>query len=266
MLVKYWEIAKRSFIKSLTYRSEISLWLVLDAVPVIILMVVWSSIYATHTTVKGLTLDQVLQYYFIGLVINSLCGVHFESWRVQQIREGKIDFFLIKPLGFVKEMFLHDVGGKSLYFLMWLPFYLLLVMAITTIFEFSIPALSVNQALVFIGLLFYAYLTEFMIGTLIVLLGFWFEGAEGLEHFKWIVITLFSGSMIPIAFMPNWLAMLTRALPLKYMYAVPISIVQSSAVLEWGDLVVMAGFLFGLMGLIAIIWKFAVRHYASSGG
>jgi ABC-type uncharacterized transport system permease subunit len=43
-----------------------------------------------------------------------------------------------------------------------------------------------------------AHTIQFLIALWIVLLGFWFEGSSGLEHFKWIVLSLFSGAMIPM--------------------------------------------------------------------
>lgn len=260
------ELIKRAYIKSIAYRSEVLLWLFLDSVPLLVLILIWLNIYQNQTQVAGYSLSQMLQYYFLVTIIAGLASTHFESWRVKEIREGKIDFFLTRPLGYLRELFLHDVGGKFLYLTLALPAFLLIYWLLTSFLPIDFPQLKWLSLLIFGFLIITTYLIEFFMATLVVLAGFWFERAEGLEHFKWIIVALLSGWMIPIAAMPDWLGQLVMKLPFKYMYAVPIGIIQGNWQLTATDFLYIGGFIFSLLILVRLVWNKAQYKYASHGG
>lgn len=257
---------RQSYIVALTYRSELVLWMVLDTIPLLLLFLIWVSAFNQQPVNQGYTLPTVLQYYFLGMLISAISSSHFEGWRVQQIREGKIDFFLIRPLSYLQEILLRDIGGKLCYISIVLPFYCVLFLGLTWLTPLSLPGISLTTGILFAFLLLAGYLIEFCFALIIVLLGFWFEGAEGLEHFKWILVTLLSGFMIPIPFMPTMLQTVVNWLPFKYMYAIPISLVQNQTNVGLLDWLYIAGFIAGLAGTALIIWQFARFKYASSGG
>lgn len=262
----YLELSKRAFINSITYRSELFLWLILDSIPFIVLLFVWVAIYQGRSEISTYGLAEISQYYWIVLIINSLTSSHFESYRVQQIRDGKIDFYLIRPLSYMAEIFFVFIGNKLFYFVGSLPFFLIVYTILSQYLDLGIFAPSPENLLIFSVLLLAGLLIEFFFGLIIVLLGFWFEYSEGLEHFKWISVSLFSGSLFPVALMPQWLATITQALPFKYMYAVPIGVVQGKLSLTLSDVVYVLMFLGGLLAISLITWHYAKKQYSSAGG
>lgn len=266
MLNKHLTLIQRRFIKAIEYRSEMVVWMVLDTLPLLVLFLVWIAVFAQHQEIKGYSLTTILQYYFLGLVINGVTSSHYEAGRVNEIRNGKIDYFLIRPLSYLFEILWGDVGAKLVYFCFLIPFYLVLAVIINEIIPIGFASLSVSQVLVFGLLLLYGYLVEFLLALIIVMAGFWIEGAEGLEHFKWILVTLFSGWMIPISMMPEWMKWVVEALPFKYMYALPIGIVQGTYTLTWFDAIYALSFVVSLYALARILWRFAIYKYASAGG
>ena len=179
---------------------------------------------------------------------------------------GKIDFFLLKPFGFLAEIFWTHIGGKLLYLVLALPFLAALIYLLSQYFPVSMINAPLAVWLVFGALLLFGFLVEYLLGLIIVLLGFWFEGSEGLEHFKWISISLFSGAMIPIALLPEWLQSASYALPLQYMYGVPINILLDGAVSSDISLLPPVFFICFLILLVTLLWRKAVHTYASSGG
>lgn len=261
------ELIKRSYIKSLTYRSEVAIYLLLHIIPLITMFAIWRSIYANQAQIKGYSLAMMLQYYFLATIIGGITGTHFEQWRVREIREGKIDFFLTRPLSYLKELLLCEIGGKGLYLTFALPFFLSVLWLTSFNLGLSLfPTASWTQWLIFISLLFIGHLVDFSLATIIVLSGFWFEHAEGGEHFKWILIGLFGGWLIPIPLMPAWLRSIVTALPLKYTYAVPIGVIQGTMNLGVQDLIYIVGFLLGLWLIIKLMWRHAQYQYSSHGG
>ncbi|MBU1966724.1 ABC-2 family transporter protein [Patescibacteria group bacterium] len=263
---KSWSVIKSSYINALAFRSEIVLWLFLHVIPLVTIFAIWNSIYSNQNEIRGYSLTMILQYYFMTSLIDSFTSTHFESWRVKEIREGKIDFLLIRPLQYIQELFLRDIGGKALYLTLALPFFLVLFVIISTQSGLTFPNASIFQWSIFFGLLTVGYIVQFLAATIVVLSGFWLEYAEGGEHFKFVLLSLFGGWMIPIPMMPAWLQQIVNFLPLKYAFAKPIGIIQNTDKLAISDIVYIAAFLLFLWAIVQILWRKARYQYSSHGG
>jgi ABC-2 type transport system permease protein len=263
---KYGSVTKQAFINTITYRSEVFLWFFLDLFPFVVLMLVWMAVYKGQPTLGGYSLDAVLQYYFLVMVVTAVSSHHFEQHRVQQIRDGKIDYYLTRPFSYLGHLGWSAFGNKlfsavtsvllasvSMFFLqLWLPI--------------SLPSVTIPVLIQFIVLLVGAYLIEYFSALIIVLAGFWFENAEGLEHFKWIVLALFSGQLMPIVFMPPWLQHITTWLPFKFISAIPIGVLQQTIILSWTDWLYLGSTITGLWLLCQVLWHYAQYRYSSAGG
>lgn len=257
---------KAGYIQTLAYRSEVFLWLLLDSIPVIVTIFVWISIYSNKTSIEGYSLSNIVNYFVLVLIINSVSASHFEQFRVEQIRMGKIDYFLTRPFSYIQEILVGHIAGKIFYITASMPFFFIMISIINYFFSLQFPIFTLLSFSTFFLLLMFAFAVEFILGLIIVLLGFWFEGSDGLEHFKWIIVTLFSGWLIPIPMMPEWLKSITLALPFKYMYAVPIETALYQSSITGIDLIVMLLSLITLTGVSSLLWKYAKFQYASAGG
>lgn len=259
-------VLKKAFIAAITYRSEIWLWFVLDQIPIIVTMLVWISLMQSHDTIAGYDLPSMLLYYFLSSFLTGLTGTHFETWRVEEIRMGRIDFYLTRPMSYIWQVFWHDVGGKTFYLLTSLPGYAVLFWIVNQNFPLAQLQFTWLSSLQFLWLLLFAYGVDFSLAMLTVLMGFWFEGAEGLQHFKWITLSLLTGSMMPVAVMPTWLQTVIAYLPFRYMISVPIGIIQGTAQLQLSDLSWMVGYIAVFSLSIIWLWRQARYAYASAGG
>lgn len=260
-------LIKFRLLNSFNFRFEILVWLLLDFFPFFIILFVFQNLYGQQEMIRGLTISQVFQYYFFASVVQGLTAVHFEGWRAAEIRNGKIDFYLIRPFSYLSEMFFADVAGKFFYFLLFLPLYVLFIWLIESQFGiFVLAGIDITNLVPFIFLLISAYIIQSFIGTIITLLTFWFEGAEGLEHFKWFALTILSGTILPLEFMPVWLRNLVEALPFKYLYLVPISVLQDRRELVIYDLVILGGTMIFLFVVCRLLLERGRRRYGSFGG
>nr|MBP9820502.1 ABC-2 family transporter protein [Candidatus Woesebacteria bacterium] len=211
-------------------------------------------------------LPDITTYYLIGLILANVTEVHFEGWRSEEIRLGTIDRYLTKPYHYLTEVILGESVGKTLYAILFLPLFALFALWAYQTTGVGHVVLNATTLLSFLFVAFCAYLIQLGLGIFITLLTFWFEGAQGLEHFKWLSITLLSGTLMPLEFLPEWLQHLTSALPFKYLYAVPIGVMQGRYELGISDLgnIVITLSLLGFA--IAILWKKGIKHYCSAGG
>jgi len=257
----------KSFVlQQLTFRSELWLWFFLDSAPLFVLLFVWSSIFKNSDTVGGFTLSAMVFYYLVSYLVGIFTSAHFEKWRVNEIRKGSIDMYLTKPFSYLGHIFTGFLASKSIYACLNLPFFLVLVAISTRAFDVTLPAITLTQLLSFILLLIFALLFNFMMALTIVLLGFWFENAEGLEHFKWATVSILSGEMIPISFMPPLLQNIANALPFKYLKGVPALVMLGTYQLQVSDLIYMLLTLLVFYWFITKLWHKARYRYSSAGG
>ncbi len=264
---KYASFIKFRFLASLQFRSELLLWVVLDFLPFFILFFIFASMYTSQSEVRGLALHQVVEYYFLASIIQGLTGVHFEERRSEEIRMGKIDFFLIRPFSYLQEIIISDLAGKLFYSVLLLPLNIFFFLVIQHLFNIRLfTSIELITLPAFFVLLLAAYCIQLFIGSMITLLTFWFEGAQGLQHFKWVTITIFSGAMFPLEFMPSWLQAAVNALPFKYLYSVPISIMQGRTMLHMQDIVIIAVSILVLLLSTKLLLQLGIKKYSSVGG
>lgn len=242
------------------------IWILLSFLPFAILFLIWQELYAGQTVVNTYTLPEIVGYYLISIIITNLTDVHFENWRSEEIRMGRIDFFLLRPYHYLTDIFLGETVGKLLYTALFLIPYLGFIAWSLEFTQFSLPLPSLQSLGVAVFLLICAYLIQCLVGMLITLLTFWFEGAQGLEQFKWLIIALLSGSLMPLEFLPNWLRGITEMLPLQYLYAVPINVLLGRDQLQLFDVAYLACTLGALALLVHLVWHRGIAKYASVGG
>lgn len=256
------------FMRTLTYRAEILTWILSDFLPFFVLFMVWQAIYAGPQAPDTLSLDAVIIYYLAAFCIQGLTAVHFESWRSRDIRLGQIDHFMVKPFSYLQEITLGDIGSKLFYYLLFLPIFAGVAVLTVSAFDLSLPSLvpSLPAVLTLLILLICAYILQLCIGICITLGTFWIEGASGLEHFKTLTLTLLSGSLMPLALMPDWLQTLTLHSPLRFTYYVPIVVMTEGYQLTSADWLELALITTTAIAAVQYIWRQGVYHYTSSGG
>lgn len=258
-------LTRATFIASIQYRAEIIIWVVLDFVPPLVLLAIWGAIFSGRSEIKGYTFTSMALYYVSVFIINSICAAHFSDWRARDVREGKIDLALVKPISYLATVFFHHTGGKLFYYLFATIPFLLVCLAAARILGIEIQ-LTWQQLAGFMFLLTADYLIHFFLGFCIVLSSFWLEQADSMNHFVSILLTVLSGMMLPITLMPNWLAAIVSALPFKYLYATPLAILQQNYVLSLGDVLYVCMSVLGLYLLSQLLWQQGRKIYGSAGG
>ena len=254
------------FIRTLQFRAEVIVYSLLDVLPYFVLFFVWKAIFNQVDTVNNFTLSEIVNYYLLVIVVERLSATHFEGWRSEEIRMGKIDYFLTRPFSYISEIYSKEVSSKIISILFSIPVITTFFIANVSIYNIDHSYVTLSNLLLFLILMLVAHTVQFFIALWIVLITFWVEGSSGLEHFKWIVLTLFSGAMIPVEFMPNWLSSLTNMLPFKYVFAIPINILQNKYRLTSYDYLYLSVMLFSMVLISKILWSKAKLKYCSAGG
>jgi ABC-2 type transport system permease protein len=142
----------------------------------------------------------------------------YADWIIHhEIREGMIAVYLIKPIDFQLYALAANFGS----FLMGLSA-VTIPTALILAFMFKIRvAFGVGLILFPISILL-AFLISFSIDYFVGIMGFYSESVWGLSITKEIIVTVFSGALIPLQFFPEAIRNVLFWLPFQAIYHTPI--------------------------------------------
>jgi ABC-2 type transport system permease protein len=180
----------------------------------------WKSIYRYSDTIRGMTFNEAFIYVALGSAIFILLKT-YADWIIHyEIREGAIATYLTKPMDFQIYALFANLGSLLMNLTaITIPTALVMIL----IFKVKI-ALGAGLLLFPLSLLL-AFLISFSIDYFIGLLGFYSESVWGLSMTKEIIVTVFSGALIPLQFFPDAIRNVLFWLPFQAIFHTPIMMI-----------------------------------------
>lgn len=233
----------------------------------IILFFVWKCIYGYLTVDLAYSMEELLGYYFILAIMETVmipsCTVTYEEW--DDISRGKISLELTKPISYVARVYMRKLGEFIIQLLIGLFFVGLMVVILNLFFGIHIPIKNGGWFLITVFMGFTIMVCLFQIVGHVT---FWLENVLSLRDNLWNVIRILSGELFPIAMYPLVLRRICVALPFRYIYDLPISVLLGKT--ESRELIaaVMIEIIWCviLIPVNAMIWRKGLKKYSAQGG
>jgi ABC-2 type transport system permease protein len=245
------------------YRLQMLIYVIWAVIEPVIYLVVWSTIARGNGgSVGGYTPETFAAYYIVWAFVRNMNIVSSPSsweWRIQH---GRMSMELMRPIHPLHNDVTGAGGSKVVMSLIWLP----IAAVLTLLFK---PTLNPTwfQVLVFFIACCGAYLLRTMLVSVMGVLAFWITRVEAITDVYNALELVFSGRLIPMPLMPGWVQNLANYLPFQWTFYFPINALTGSptpAELLQGLGMQLFWFLVGL-GLVNLVWHFAVRHFSSVG-
>jgi len=180
----------------------------------------WKSIYSHADVIRGMTFNTTFLYVGLGSSVFVLLKTYTDWFIHGDIREGTIANYLIKPV---------DVGMYYMFSSLGLFLFNLAVITIPTFllltFVFKVQFTIGPGLIIFPLSIFLAYLITFSLDYFVGLFGFYTESVWGISTTKEIIITIFSGALIPLQFFPDAIQKILFWLPFQAMFHTPIMMI-----------------------------------------
>lgn len=264
-ICKYTAIFILSLKDAINYRNELMVWAILEATPVFTMLILWSTIFADRAQIAGFNQQLIISYYLIGHIFSQLVASHFEEYAISQIQQGQYKKYFLKPFSVKLYHSIGQLGWRVItLFTSILPVVLLAFLTVGNFF----PSLSSTTILLLPLFYLISYFFEATISLTIIAIGFVFEQAKGFRHLKWMLGWVFSGSMMPLDLMPNWLARASRFLPFQFSFHVPVQLVLGRIDSD----LILPLLIQGLVWLGAfvlfmnLLWHLTLKKYSAVGG
>lgn len=264
---KYLQIFKISFAQEFAYKVNFLMWRVRNVIQILIAYFLWSTVFADpKTALFGYDQAKILTYVFAIILIRSLVFSARSVDVPQEISDGSLTNYLLRPIAYFKYWFTRDFSSKALNFAFSAGEFVILVAIFRPPVFFQLNIL--NLVLFLIALVIANYLI-FVIRFLVTAVTFWVpELAWGGQFLFMVVITEFlSGSIFPLDIFPHSWQVAFHYLPFPYLIFFPLQIYLGKiAVFEAvRGIGISLLWSLGLTFWLRSIWQKGLRLYEAVG-
>ncbi|MCW5876347.1 MAG: ABC-2 family transporter protein [Anaerolineales bacterium] len=256
--------ARQAIIEQLQYRAANLMFMVHLLIEPVIYLVVWSTVAESQGgQVGGYTAAQFAGYYIVWTLVrqfNLSMSPDSFHWR---IKEGQLAAELLRPIHPIQRDLGFWLGFKVPQVIYWLPMGALLWLLFR-------PEISpqVWQVLAFPLALMMAFLLRFLLLWCLGLVCFWIERIDGMFEVYFVSELLFSGRLVPLAVMPEWVQQVAAALPFQWTFYFPIETLlgRVGAAEFLAGAAAQVAWIIGTALLVQLVWGRAVRRFTAVGG
>lgn len=245
------------------YRMEIPMMWFAYSLMLTVQIFLWKALYNGQNIVAGVEIQSILQYFIFSSIMTVLLPRRMSGQLGTRINNGLISGDLLKPIAIKWHLALQVLSSNF--------FKVIFVMLPITLIFFTFLKISLNIPL--LSLLFIipsvilAIFIVIEIGFIVGLWCFW-TGSDIFTGFiESALYFLFSGMVLPIYFMPQWLITLTKFTPFRYAIFEPLNMITRFN----GNDAAMTLILQGLWFLVLLIvdhfvWSKAQKRIFVVGG
>lgn len=259
-----WRFAaiKNGLRDALAYRGDFLLdFFGQSLVPVAIQLILWYSIFnnGSITEFGGMTYKELLAYTWTSLLFTQIRGGDYDFGLIEMIRTGTLSNYLLRPVGVIEFVFFRGLGEK----LITAVFCLVLGIIATFFTDMSILNLMMGMTLAILG-----NVIHYIFGAALASVGFYWENAFAVLMVKNMVVSLFSGELLPLSIVPEQYAWIWKCTPF-YLYVYGPSQI---ALGKWDHIMWMQQMCLGLVWLLGfyllmkLTWKISIHRYQGMGG
>lgn len=262
-----WLILRTAMEERLVYRGDFAFATLVRFLPIVTQIFLWNAIYRgdNSLSMNGYTYATMVSYYLLVMVARAFSSMPgLASGIALSVRDGSVRKYLIQPVDMLDYLFWHRVAHKLVYYAVaGGPF--ILVFWLCRDYLPGWPASNVIAA--WACSLVMAFLSGFLIESLIGLVSFWFLEVSSLIFIYMMLSYFLSGHMIPLEWIAEWIPWV-HYLPFKYLAYFPAAILLGQVPEEslTTELAIQAAWIIVLFAMNRLTFHYGVRRYGAFGG
>jgi ABC-2 type transport system permease protein len=264
MITKYFAVFQISWEQGFVYRLNFILWRVRIVLQLLLVYFIWWTVFQSTDSVFGYNQSSILTYIVIAALIRAIVTSSRATDLNNQINDGSIANFLIKPLGLIRYYLARDFADK----LLNIAFVILEISVVVLILK---PKIMLQENLVILIIFVIASIMgivlNFAIGFLISLTSFWVENSWGPLFLIMILLEGLGGGLFPTDILPVSVFNMLMLTPFPYLIYFPAKLYLGTMSISE----ILFGFLI-LTFWIIILWqimimtlKAGLKHYSAGG-
>ena len=265
-MMKYWTILGVFIQDSLAYRSQVTLWMLTDLVPAMIMPFVWFAGFNGRSNIQGFGHSQFVMYYLTMTFLSNFVVSHIHWEMGRDIKDGQLSKFLLYPFSYMRYHFLGNAAYRVMRCGLFMPFLLIWLLVFHKYMgTAAFATLHVGaQFWLALGL---GHLVAFVLAWALGTLGFFFVETQSLFITYYVCLSIFSGAMAPFSMLPRTLKTIAAFTPFRYTLSFPLEVLNGRAegAFYWSGIQAQLVWLILLFVLGRIGWIRGTRQYAGAG-
>lgn len=247
--------------ETVAYRAEFLVWILTTTIP-LVMLALWSTVASEGPFRQYRQADFVA--YFLGILIVRNVAGSWVGWQIsEEIRMGTMAMRLLRPV--------HPFFALAASHAAAIPFRCVVALPIAfgLLISSGASALTTEplQLAMLVPALVAAWMITFSLMFAIGTLAFFITRAMGLFSLYFIVFTLLSGYLMPIAMLPEPLATIAEWSPFRFMLAFPVELMTQPMSGERLALLmgVQYGWMIAIFTLTMALWRHGIRRFEAVG-
>lgn len=224
---KYLPFVIGSMQDQLAYRAGLIGWLLVDVLFVMVMFFSWQAVFASSAsaTIEGYTFGSMIGYLMIRSIVAGSIFMLTSDQIADDFIDGSIIMHLVKPISYMGFMFARALGSVFIFVLFFGGPYAIATVIFGEFYDLGL-VLTLPNVLLFIVSVTLSMLINYLISFSFGIIIFYTFNGFGVWQLMGAINLLFSGSMIPLSFYPNWLYQIAIALPFAQVIYSPILLIQ----------------------------------------
>jgi ABC-2 type transport system permease protein len=266
-LRKYFWVANTGLQNLMVYRVNFLFRSLFGLIPLTATITLWRAIYSGQSeAVAGYTLSSMISYYLVVTIVDALTAVSEDDWQIaEDIREGRISQFLLKPIDYLSYRLTLFWAGRLIYTLMAAAPVTLFIFVLREYFVF--PSDPLTYLWFFLSLVLTGLL-QFFISYTMALLAFWVLEVSTFIFMLFAFEYIAGGHMFPLDILPPFMAKILFFTPFPYQMFFPVSVYLERIAGDnlYRGLLIQAAWVVAAFLLARFAWNRGIRKYSAVGG
>ncbi len=259
----YTQQFKTTFAAMLQYRASLFIWMISAVLEPLVYLIVWSTVSkGSGGSVGGYTAQGFAAYYIVFMLVNQATYTWIMYEYEYRIRQGYLSFALLKPVHPIHSDIADNLSSK----LITLPMMLVIAGGLALAFH-PVAAIKPWAVLLFIPVLFLAFLVRFLLEWTLALAAFWTTRVSALNQLYFVLVLFLSGQIAPLSLFPRWLQAVADILPFRWMVGYPVELFlgRLTPLQALEGLGAQVAWVIASLVVIRLVWRLGVRVYSAVG-
>ncbi len=252
---------------SLEYRTNFFLTLFGAVFPILIQFFYWRAVFASsgQEVVFGFSYNQMIAYSILAVLMSKLIGTTFQFEIARDIKDGGLNKYMVKPIGYFAYRIFCFLGEKSVQMLFVLALSMIVMLLLHVWLDFPVGLAQIG---LFLCVVPGALMLNFFIYYSLSAVAFWFTEAGGAFRTFALLANIAGGGLFPLDIYGPVTKAILLALPFNYVIYFPIRLL--SGTLSGPEIAVGALMQLVWIGVFAalssLLWRQGLTKYIAVGG
>ncbi|MBP1999950.1 ABC-2 type transport system permease protein [Paenibacillus shirakamiensis] len=252
---------------SMEYRFHFFLSLLGAAFPILVQYFIWTAVYrySGQAALFSYSYGQIILYTILAGLVSKLIATQFEQQIADDIKNGGLNKYLIKPVSYFGYRLVSFLGQKVIYYGITA---LLLIGIIWISSARQLLDVQAVRLTLFAFTLWGALLLNFLIVYCICAIAFYLHEISYFFVITSLLINILSGGMFPLEIFGESVVKALQFTPFPYTIYFPVNVLSGKTEMAamYQGLLVQGGWILLFFWISRLTWRASMKKYSAVGG